>query len=318
MIIGVTGANGFIGKSLIYQMQTDDIPHRLFFRESTLGGIKYGDKNSEIYPLGDLRSNVLQPKAFEGVDCVVHLAGISKSPKKDKNQDLIDINVRGAYRIAQNCFYAGVKRLIFLSSIKVLGEKTKIGQKFDAYSKTNPSDIYAQSKYLAEMELLRFSEKTGLDLVIIRPPMVYGPDNQSNFAKLYNLVRLGVPLPLGNIQNKRSFVSTFNLANFIFKAAQHPDAPGQKFLISDDEDISTTNFVKKIALALNKPDRLFSVSPIISNYFFDKLSKKSNLTSLISNLEVDITESKKLLNWHPLLSVSESIQKCVEISCAGR
>ena len=318
MIIGVTGANGFIGKSLISQMQTNDISHRIFCRESSLGGIKCRSKNSEIYPLGDLQSNILQPKAFEGLDCVVHLAGISKLSKKHKKQDLIKVNVRGTVQIAENCYNAGVKRLIFLSSIKVLGETTKIGQKFDSYSNANPLDIYSQSKCLAEIELIRFSEKTGLDLVIIRPPMVYGPDNNSNFAKLSNLVRLGVPLPLGDIQNNRSFVSTFNLTNFIVKTAQHPNAPGHKFLISDDEDISTTSFIKKIAFALDKPERLFSISPVLRNYFLKKLSQKSSLTSLFSNLEVDITKSKNLLNWQPPLSVTESIQKCVETSCARR
>jgi len=201
---------------------------------------------------------------------------------------------------------AGVLRFIFLSSIKVNGEFT-LEEPFKADSKPKPEDPYGQSKYAAETELLKLHEPGKFEVVIIRPPLVYGPGVKANFASLLKLIQLRLPLPFSLVQNKRSYVSVYNLTDLIFCCLRHPAAAGKVFLVSDDEDLSLPALIGKISESLGIRPMLFPLPIWILNIL--TLPKKQIRLRLFSNLQVDIQKTKELLGWKPPFSVLSSLKK---------
>jgi UDP-glucose 4-epimerase len=221
------------------------------------------------------------------------------------------INTEGTLQLARQAAAAGVKRFIFISSIKVNGESTLPGQKFSLASDNIPSDPYGLSKYEAEQGLKELSLKTGMEVLIIRPPLIYGPGVKANFLKMMQWVEKGIPLPFGAIQNQRSMLGLDNLINFIELCLIHPDAAGQTFLVSDDHDVSTTELLKEIAAAMHRPPRLISVPQFFIEKLLILLGQRHISERLCGSLQLDITLAKTLLSWKPPFSFKDQITKTV-------
>ena len=242
---------------------------------------------------------------------VIHLAArvhvmsyASKSPLEEYRK----VNVRGTLNMAQRAASAGVKRFIYLSSIKVNGEETAPGMPFTAEDNPAPIDYYAISKYEAETGLRKLAHETGMDVVIIRPPLVYGPGVKANFLRMMQLLRRGMPLPFGAINNVRSLVALENLVDFIILCIEHPAAANQIFLVSDGEDLSTTELLRRLAKALGIPARLLPLPTIVLKIGAMLIRKSSIARRLCGSLQVDISKSRELLGWSPPCSVDIALQ----------
>ena len=223
------------------------------------------------------------------------------------------VNVQGTLHFARQAAAAGVKRFVFLSSIKVNGEATQVGQTFMADDAPAPQDPYGISKMEAEAGLREISAQTGMDVVIIRPPLVYGSGVKANFAAMMRWLSCGVPLPLGAItHNRRSLVALDNLVDLIVTCITHPAAANQTFLVSDGEDLSTTDLLRRMGQALGKPARLLPVPPALLKLGAALLGKPELAQRLCGSLQVDISKTRQLLGWCPPLSVDEGLRRAAK------
>jgi nucleoside-diphosphate-sugar epimerase len=264
----VTGATGFVG--------------RAFCAEGSL----------EVTP-GDLRLPGWEDK-LRGHDVVVHLAGVAHARASDALYE--EVNVRATQRLADAAVRAGVRRLVFVSSIKVNGEATPIDRPFRAGDAPDPQDEYGRSKWRAEQALARAQH---LEVVVVRPPLVYGPGVRANFRRLLQLVDSGLPLPFGSIRNRRSFVFLGNLVALLRRCAEHPGAAGRTFLAADGEDLSTPELVRRMAAALGRRARLV---PFPASLLPSKLA---------GSLLVDAGETRERLGWQPPFGVDEGLARTV-------
>ena len=218
-------------------------------------------------------------------------------------------NVALTTTLARMAAAAGVQRFVFLSSIKVNGEQTLPGHAFGADDICEPQDPYAISKLEAEQHLRQIAAETGMEVVIIRPPLVYGPGVGANFAALMQAVRRGLPLPLGAIDNRRSLVALDNLVDFIAGCIRHPEAANQTFVVSDGDDLSTPELIRRMARFMGKPARLISVPVWMLKAGAAMIGKQDRLQRLCSNLQLDISKTRTLLGWKPPLSVDEGLRQ---------
>jgi nucleoside-diphosphate-sugar epimerase len=201
----------------------------------------------------------------------------------------------------------GVKRFIFISSIKVNGEG-----RADAYTEddeVSPQDHYGVSKWEAEQELRKISDTTDIEMVILRPPLVYGPGVKANFLRLFKIVERGFPLPLSSIKNRRSFIYLGNLIDAIITCINHPEAAGHTFLVGDEENISTPGLIRQIALALKKPARLFSIPPFLMQLAGKFIGKSAAIDRLLGSLTIDSTKIRKKLEWKPPYTIEQGIKE---------
>jgi len=232
----------------------------------------------------------------------------------DPLQAFREVNTYGTLNLAQQAADAGVKRFIFISSIKVNGESTELGSPFTPDDSYIPIDPYGLSKYEAEVGLRKIAAETGMEVVIIRPPLVYGPGVKANFAAMMKWVSRGVPLPLGGIKkNRRSLVSVDNLVDLIITCIDHPKAANQTFLVSDNEDVSTTALLKNIAKSLNIPSHLLPVPASWFNLASQLIGKPTIAQRLCGSLQVDISKTMALLDWKPPYSSTESMKKTADL-----
>ncbi len=310
--ICVTGANGFIGKSICESLGSYGRPVRGFVRkfEPSLKSSKI-----EYVPVGDINSNINWEDHFFGYDCIIHCAGRAHVMNKDDQSDLYQIaNVESTRRIAHHAAKAGVKRLIFLSSIKVNGEgKLNDENKIITINDLpNPQGAYAISKFDAENILLQISAETKLEVVIIRLPLVYGKGVKGNLAKLIKLIEIGIPLPLGLVKNKRSLIGIDNLIDLLLVCTNHTNAAGKTFLVSDDQDLSTYDLINYIASSMGNTARLFPVPNSFLKFFSRMIGRQNEVNRLLSSLQVDISHTKEILNWKPIKSVEEGIKNMVK------
>jgi nucleoside-diphosphate-sugar epimerase len=223
-----------------------------------------------------------------------------------------EVNVEGTLNLARQAVKSGVRRFIYISSAKVNGEYTQPNLPFGPEHIAMPEDHYSISKYEAEQGLLLLAKKSKMEVVIIRPPLVYGPGVKGNFLHMMHLLQKGLPLPLGALKkNKRSFVSVDNLANFITTCISHPNAANQIFLVSDDEDLSTTDLLRKIQLLLGARVPLLPVPSWILNTIAGLLGRKSEIKRLCGSLQVDISKARELLNWAPIETVDIALHRAV-------
>lgn len=222
------------------------------------------------------------------------------------------INVQGTLNLARQAAAAGVRRFVFISSIKVNGEATKLGIPFSADDIPAPLDPYGVSKMEAEQGLREIAAQTGMEVVIIRPPLVYGPGVKANFRAMMHWLTRGVPLPLGAIHNRRSLVALDNLVDLIVSCLDHPAAANQTFLVSDGEDLSTTQLLRRMGRALGKPVRLIPVPPALIKVGATLMGKRAVAQRLCDSLQVDISKTRQLLGWSPLLSVDEGLKKAAQ------
>lgn len=253
---------------------------------------------------------------LHAVDVVVHTAArahIMRDEALDPLAEYRRVNVAGTLRLAQQAAAAGVKRFIFISSIKVNGEGTQPGHHYRADDSPNPEDAYGISKAEAEAGLRTIAQETGMELVIIRPVLVYGPEVKGNFQSMVRAVARGIPLPLGGVTgNRRSLVALDNLVDLICTCVNHPRAAGQIFLVSDGEDLSTADLLRRIAMAGGAPARLLPVPPVLLRWGARLLGKEAVAQRLLGSLQVDITKTRELLGWQPLLTVNEGLKKLAE------
>ena len=306
----VTGANGFIGNSIVNKLASlNDFKVRVAIRK----------KNSifpakvEVFENLDISKKIDWTRILEKIHIVIHCAArahIMKDKSKDPILDFRKVNTEGTLNLAHQAELLGVKRFIFLSSVGVNGEKT-INNPFKADDVPHPYSPYAQSKMEAEVGLMEISKKKKMSVVIIRPPLVYGQDAPGNFGSLLRIVKKQIPLPLGAIKNKRSFVFLDNLVDMIICCLNHSNAPNQVFLVSDGEDLSTTQLLKKIRKALGKKIILLPVPMFILNLLAKCIGKTKVAQQLLGSLQVDIEKTKSLLGWTPPFNVDDALRKTV-------
>jgi nucleoside-diphosphate-sugar epimerase len=313
MDVLITGANGFIGESLSERM--------VELGKTVRGSVRFLEtllNCTETINVGDINKNTNWNYALDNINIVIHLAArvhVMNEVSSDPLRDYRIVNVEGTVNLANQAATMGVKRFIYISSIKVNGESTEYGAPFKADDEPHPSDPYGISKHEAEIELKKISEKTGMELVIIRPPLVYGNRVKANLGNLIRLINYGFPLPLAAIKNnRRSFVSLDNLNDLIITCLEHPSAAGQIFLVSDNEDISTRDLVIRIGVALGISIRLFYVPIFFLNLIFILINRKHLFQRLCCSLELDINKTKFLLNWTPPFSFDEGLAKAFDNS----
>ena len=294
-MILITGVTGFLGSNLLDKLDNDKV--KLLIRNKSSFFV-----SNKCYE-GVINSTATYTEALQDVDCIIHCAArvhVMKDASVNPIDEYREVNTAGTLNLARQAVEAGVKRFIFISSIKVNGEGTQIGSPFKATDKPNPQDPYGQSKAEAEEQLLALANETGLEVVIIRPTLVYGAGVKANFASLMKLVAKGLPLPFGSITvNRRSLVSVYNLVDLIVTCIDHPNAANQIFLVSDDHDLSTADMVRQMGHALSKPTKLIPI-PVFCYSLAGKITGKQDMISrLIGSLQVDITETKRRLDWTP-------------------
>lgn len=308
MNILLTGYSGFVGKELLNKL-TDYNVHLLGRNKSFIAELE-SDIN---YTNLDINSSTNYANSLENIEAVIHCAGrahIMNDSEDDPLAAFREVNTFGTINLAQQAAQAGVKRFIFISSIKVNGEGTEIGYPFTAEVNEAPTDPYGLSKYEAEKGLLAIAEETGMEVVIIRPPLIYGPGVKANFKSMLTLVSKGIPLPFGGIRgNLRSLVSLDNLIDLILTCIKHPNAANQVFLVSDDKDISTADMFKNLAFAFNRTNRLLPIPAIFFKLSLSLIGKSKVYQRLGGSLQVDISDTCRKLDWKPPVTLKDGFAK---------
>jgi nucleoside-diphosphate-sugar epimerase len=307
----ITGSTGFLGKALCKNLKIKKhLIHTAIRSENQI--LIEGTKSFNV---GDICSTTKWKNALMGIDCVIHCAARTHVMKEEKKNQLLSyrkINVEGTKNLAIQAASQGVKRFIFISSIKVNGEQTVGCSSFNSNNNPKPEDAYGISKWEAEQTLWNISKLTGLEVVIIRPPLVYGEEVKGNFLRLLDLIYKGVPLPLAGIKNNRSFLGIENLIDAITQCIDHPKASGNTFLISDLECISTSDLINKLARLMKKPSRLFSVPISLIKLIGYITGKSLEIKRLLYSLQVDSSNIRKALGWTPPFSLDEGLKKTVK------
>ena len=307
----ITGSNGFVGQFLTHYLQ--EIGHECISTYRHLPD-ELSMETKKHFSVGNIDAQTQWQSALTGVDSVVHLAArvhVMQETDADPLAAFRAVNTEGTMNLARQAVVSGVKRFVYLSSIKVNGEQTT-DKPFYADDQPNPLDPYAVSKFEAEQQLLALGKETGLEVVIIRPPLVYGPEVKGNFSRLIKLVDKSLPLPLAGINNARSLVNIENLCSLIQTCLTHPQAVGEVFLVSDGQDLSTSELFEYISQALDKKSRLFYLPAGLIKFMTFILGRKAEYERLFGSLQVDIAKNEQLLGWQPVVSVQSGINKTVK------
>lgn len=312
MRIAVTGATGFVGRCLLEKLlhskcQITAITRR---RSDEL------DERIITKAINSFEKITNWPALLSGQEVVIHCAARVHIMNDRTNSPLAEfrkVNVDGTLNLARGSAVAGVKRFVFISSIKVNGETTHEGC-FAANDEPAPEDAYGLSKLEAERGLMQLAAETGMEVVIIRPPLVYGPGVKGNFASMIKLLERSLPLPLGAVHNKRSLVGIDNLVDLIIRCTDHPAAANQVFLAGDGEDLSTAELLRSVGEAMGKPAWLIPVPAGLLQLGATLLGKKAMAQRLLGSLQVDISKTCELLEWKPPYTVQEGLRRCFERS----
>jgi len=306
----LTGASGFVGSRLLSQLEQCS-------ERQVIGlcrRLPQGQSNSRLHAVGDLHQ--ADPSAYlQEVDVLIHAAArahIMNDEVADPLAEYRRVNVEGTLNLARQAAAAGVKRFVFISSIGVNGNINT--RPFRVDDLPNPAEPYAQSKWEAEQGLMQLAAETNMEIVVIRPPLVYGPGAPGNFGSLVRWIEKGIPLPLGAVHNKRSLIGIDNLVDLIIRCIDHPAAANQVFLAGDGEDLSTTELLRGVGNALGKPARLIPVPAGMLQFGAILLGKKAMAQRLLGSLQVDISKTCELLDWTPPYTVEEGLKRCFERS----
>ena len=312
--VTVTGATGVVGKALVCELGSHALNVCAVVRTLRQASVPPDSKVTNI-AVGEINSQTDWSAALIGVDCVVHCAARAHVMHETADDALTAyrvVNVDGSRRLAEQAAAAGVRRLVYLSSIMVNDEQTRLGASLSFSDRPAPEDAYGISKWEAEQALWDVSAKTELKLVVVRPPLVFGPGVKGNLARLLKLVRLGLPLPLGALQNKRSLIGLDNLVDLLICCVDHPAAAGQTFLVSDGEDLSTPDLIRHMAGAMGRSAWLFPVPVSLLRLADSALGKRAEIDRLVGSLQIDSSHTRRVLGWAPSLSVQEGIRRMVQ------
>lgn len=310
----VTGASGFVGQKLCSRLLEQGYQVRAAVRtddgnrtpEQSGRGVR-----AERVIVKDLTDPSRWAAAMSEMDGIVHLAArvhVMREAVANPLEEFRRINLKATERLARQAAQVGVRRFVYLSTIKVNGERT-FGEPFRETDSPEPDDAYAISKWEAERALAQVSRETGLEVVIVRPPLVYGPGVKGNFLSLLRLVHAGVPLPLAGVNNRRSFVALDNLVDLIAKCIEHPRAAGEVFLAADQKDLSTPELVRLISKSMGKATRLFPFPPALLQMASRIVGKMPVYERLCGSLAVDASKANNVLGWTPVSSVEEAMDK---------
>lgn len=312
MKVLLTGSSGFVGQALLARLAARPALDLVAVSRRPVIGLPPGVAHAQV---ADIAAETAWQPVLQGVQVVIHAAArvhVMNDNVSDPLAEFRKVNVDGTLNLARQAVAAGVKRFIFISSIKVNGESTAPGKPYSAESQPAPVDPYGISKLEAELALRALAAETGLEVVIIRPPLVYGPGVKANFRSMMRWLSKGIPLPLGAIHNRRSLVALDNLVDLITTCVEHPAAANQIFLVSDGEDLSTSQLLRRMGGALGRPVRLLPVPAWLLETGATLLGKRALAQRLCGSLQVDIGKTRELLNWSPPLGVDEGLRRAAE------
>lgn len=307
----VTGANGFLGRALCESLAKQGFDVIAGSRKK----LQFTSKQITCVDYGELSANNDYKSLLSGVQVVIHAAArVHKIDDKEVNSytRYRDINTLATLALAEQAAECGIKRFIFISSVKVNGETTTVDKPFQPVDVFKPSDPYGLSKFEAEQGLLEITKQTEMEAVIIRPPLVYGPGVKANFASMMHWLNQGIPLPLGGINNRRSLVALDNLVSFIIHCIGHPKAANEIFLISDGEDVSTSELLEKAARALGKKARLLPFPVWLIKMLGKLVGKSAQVDRLFGSLWIDSSKARDLLGWRPVITMDAQLKKTAE------
>jgi len=311
-IIAVTGASGFIGRAVSQQLLRYGYHVRAVSRSHSLFG-SFSSSRVDHVVCGDLVSSHDLTPVVANVNCIIHAAARVPFSRTRVPELDYSVNVEATRRLAQSAVDAGVERFVFLSSVRAISSS---GEGLDSAGRSGRGDQacdgYGASKRAAEQALWDISAKTGLGVVVVRPPLVYGSGVKGHLAGLLKLLRFGLPLPLGALQNKRSLIGLDNLVDLLIRCVDHPAAVDQTFLVSDGEDLSTPDLLRHMAAAMGRPARLVPVPVPLLRLAGSTLGKGAEIDRLVGSLQIDISHTRQVLGWTPPVSVREGIRRMVQ------
>lgn len=303
----VTGASGFIGRTLCAELVRLEFLVHAALRDL----VNFDIAGCEITKISGIDSKTDWCDALAGADVVFHLAArvhVMLDDASDPLEEFRRVNVEGTERLARAAAASGVKRLVYVSSIKVNGESTVSAQKFTETDVPSPLDPYGISKYEAEQALHRVAGETGLEVVIVRPPLVYGAGVKGNFAQMLKVLAMGIPLPFASVHNRRSLIYVGNLVDALILCATHPAAAGQTYLVSDGEDVSTSDLLRQLGVAIGHHARLFSCPQVLLKLAGHLAGKIDQIERLTESLQVDSSKIRRELGWVPPYTLQQGLQ----------
>ena len=312
----VTGANGFVGRALCVEAVVRGMQVR--------GGVRHQcdlPAGIERLIVGEINENTNWQRALNGCDVLVHLAArvhVMRESAKNPLEEFRRVNVQGTEHLARSAVASGVKRFVYVSSIKVNGEETLGGKSYAERDMPTPHDAYGTSKWEAEQALHRVAEETGLEVVIVRPPLVYGAGVKGNFAQLLSVLARGIPLPLASIKNHRDLIYVGNLVDALVACATHSNAAGQTYLVSDGEGVSTPDLIRNLASALGKSNLVFPFPMSVMRFCASLLGKSSAVDRLTQSLQIDSSKIRKELGWQPPYTMQQGLKATADWYLAER
>jgi nucleoside-diphosphate-sugar epimerase len=303
----VTGASGFVGKSLTAQLRRQGhiVCAATRSKATALDG-------ADVAAVGEINGDTDWAEALKYADVVIHLAARVHVMNEHSTNPLAEfrkVNAEGTQHLAECAAKAGVKRFIYVSSVKVNGEKTT--SPFTEVDRPNPQDAYGISKWEAEQVLRKISSETGMEVVIARPPLVYGVGVKGNFAQMIKVLAKGIPLPFASVKNLRSLIYVENLVDALILCATHPKAAGQTYLVSDGQDISTPDLLRKLSNAMGKPVKLLPCNPVLMRLAGRLFGKSVHIDKLVGSLQVDSNKIRRELGWEPPFTLDEGLKATV-------
>ena len=302
----ITGANGFVGRALCKELSQKGYAVRAAVRSEN---VKFNDIERTVVGAIDGKTDWMN--ALQDVDAVIHLAArvhVMSDESSDPLAEFRRINTAGTERLARSAAASGVRRFVYVSSIKVNGEATCAGKKFSESDTPKPQDSYGISKWEAEQALHRVAAETGLEVVIVRPPLVYGAGVKGNFAQMLKVLTKGIPLPLASVDNRRSLIYVENLVDALIICAAHPAAAGQTYLVSDGEDVSTPDLLRQLGTAMGHPAHLFPCPQALLRLAGRLLGKADQIERLLGSLQVDSGKIRRELNWIPPFTLQDGLR----------
>jgi len=317
MKVLITGANGFVGKRVCSRLRKEGCAVR--------GAVRHYDPycednarwgvtlNGDIVSVGDIDANTDWSRALNGIDVVVHLAArvhVMQEISEDPLESFRSVNVHGTEHLARMAIEKGVKRLVYISSISIHGNST-VDRAYLEEDEAQPNSPYAVSKWEGELLLRKIERESNLEIVIVRPPLVYGEGVGGNFLRMMQWTNKGLPLPLKSIRNKRSFIGIENLADLIACCVSHPEAAGETFLAADGEDLSTPDLIGRVAKLMGRSARLFPLPVDVIRTLGRLAGQRDIVDRLCSSLRVDATKARSVLKWQPQTSFDVGLDRTV-------